>query len=269
MGVETAISWCDATFNCWWGCTRVSPACNHCYAETLAKRWGHDVWGKGAPRRAMSDAYWRQPLKWNAEAEAAGIPRLVFCSSMADVFEENHSPMVDHRGEVLARYLVDERRRLWHLIRVTPWLRWLLLTKRPENAEGIVPATWFLGLWPPNVWVGTTVEDRRRAEERIPVLEALPAPVKFLSCEPLLESLGHRRELLGLLQGVDWLIVGGESGAGHRPLDPAWARDLRDAATFLEIPFHFKQWGGRTAKAGGRLLDGEVWDQRPLEVATS
>lgn len=320
---NSRIAWCDHTFNPWWGCTRVSPGCRNCYAEALSKRTGHDVWGQEAPRRMLSDAHWRQPLAWEAEAAQAGRPALVFCASMADVFEDRPD-------------LVSERGRLFALIQATPHLRWLLLTKRPENVPRLVPASW-LGLevseptakspeglvqidpthrvprryisarewsaaaarpeaaqaWPHNAWVGTTVEDQQRAEERIPALLEVPAPVRFLSCEPLLGAVRlppeallpnaivcgrqqhpdpevARRSEQALAQvlratgahigwrGIDWIITGGESGPRHRPFDPHHARALRDQADAAGVPYFFKQHGGLHPGSGGHLLDGEL-----------
>lgn len=238
MGEQTAIEWTDHTFNPWWGCARVSPACQHCYAETFAHRYGHDIWGKDSERRFFGDKHWNEPLRWNRKAEADGVRRRVFCASMADVFE--------------ARADLDEHRaRLWELIAATPWLDWLLLTKRPASVHALAPARWFvepgnllceacggsaslpLGTtcneheprmtgWPANVWIGTTVEDQQRADERLPLLRSIPARIRFLSCEPLLGPLDLD------LTGISWVIAGGESGPGARPMDPQWVRDLRD-----------------------------------------
>ena len=238
MGAETAISWTDHTFNPWWGCERVSPGCQNCYAEAFAKRTGHPVWGKTADRRFFGDKHWAEPRRWNNLAEEAGKPALVFCSSMADVFED--------RPE-LARWRAD----LWALIEATPWLIWQLLTKRPENVLDMVPAGWH-GAWPRNVWVGTTAEDQARADERIPHLVRIPAPVRFLSVEPMLGPV----ELRGA--GVEWVICGGESGPRHRPFDLDWARSLRDQCAKGGVPFFFKQVGGLRPTSGGHLLDGET-----------
>ena len=199
MGKETAISWTDHTFNPWWGCEKVSPGCAHCYAETFAKRTGNDVWGAAAPRRFFGDKHWAEPLKWNAEAREAGVRRRVFCASMADWLEDRDD-------------LIPHLARLLDLIRQTPHLDWLLLTKRPENwKERIGKAArhtrenggdmrlfceWGHGTPPPNVWIGTTVEDQRRADERIPALLAIPAIVRFLSGEPLLEAVNIITPLL-------------------------------------------------------------------------
>jgi len=172
MSDVTAIEWTDHTFNPWWGCSRVSPACRFCYADRDAQRNGHQVWRRHGPRRMLSEANWQRPLRWNRDAERAGIPAKVFCASMADVFE-------DHPD------VAAPRERLWGVIEATPWLTWQLLTKRPENIARMVP---WGSEWPPHVWVGTSVENQRYADERIPVLvsAAVQARIRFLSCEPLL-----------------------------------------------------------------------------------
>src|SRR5262249_16578930 len=161
------------TFNPWWGCIKVSAACDNCYAELWAKRMGHQLWGRDSSRRFFGETHWREPLVWNQEAQEAGRRERVFCASMADVFER--------RGE-----LNNERLKLWTLIENTPNLDWLLLTKRPQNIHKIVP--WGRD-WPANVWVGTTVENQAEAEKRLPALLKTPAAVRFLSCEPLLGPL--------------------------------------------------------------------------------
>lgn len=173
---NTAIAWCNHTFNPWEGCQRASPGCENCYAETRDRRFtGGKHWGPNGVRRVTSASNWHQPRKWNTEAEKAGKRARVFCASLADVFED--------RPE-----LVEPRARLFALIAETPWLDWLLLTKRPENMVRLAPAAWADG-WPANVWAGTTVEDQRRADERIPLLLEVPARVRFLSMEPLLEAV--------------------------------------------------------------------------------
>ena len=250
MGEHSGISWTDATFNPWWGCTKVSPACKNCYADTWARRTGASLWGDAAPRRFFGDKHWAEPLRWNAAAEKAGVRRRVFCASMADVFEA--------RGE-----LDPHRERLWRLIEATPHLDWLLLTKRPENIAKM------LGTATPNVWLGTTVENEEMAEKRVPALLSNPATVHFLSCEPLLGPLDLRPWLVSDTH-VSWVLVGGESGGGARPMQPAWALDIRDQCMAAEVPFHFKQWGEHDErlvrigkKRAGRLLDGLEWDEFP------
>jgi len=266
MSEKTTIEWTDHTFNPWWGCSRVSPACVNCYADTLATRYGHTLWHRKGPRRMLSDQNWAKPLKWNRDAQRAGVPARVFCASMADVFEQHPAPEVDAE-------LDQARARLWELISATPWLRWQLLTKRIENVADMVP---WGSSWPDNVWLGTSVENQRFADERIPVLLDLPARVRFLSCEPLLGPLELSRYLgcwrrdgdgRPLGSAIDWVIVGGESGAKTRPTALAWVRQVRDQCRSTPgVAFLFKQWGGRTSKAGGRELDGRTWDEFPALV---
>lgn len=252
MGETTAITWTDSTFNPWVGCAKVSAGCKNCYAsvETFTRRErarGIELWGENAARHVTSDANWKKPLAWNREAAKAGVRRRVFCASLADVFEDRPD-------------LAGPRARLFGLIRATPWCDWLLLTKRPENAArlwAIAAADNALATvddgtldvrvpadgreWLPNIWLGTTVEDQRRADERIPHLLRVPAAVRFLSCEPLLEGVDLEsafavRDANGEMSGprcktdgspaIDWVIVGGESGHHARPFDVAWARSI-------------------------------------------
>jgi len=230
MGKETAIEWTHHTFNPWWGCVRVSAACDHCYAETWAKRLGEDVWGPRSERRFFSDAHWREPLKWNAEAKVQGVRRRVFCASMADVFENRPD-------------LVQPRLRLLELISQTPHLDWLLLTKRIHLVKKQLPKGY---VFPSNVWLGTTVENQSEANKRIRhLLEFATPSVRFLSCEPLLGPLDLSPFLTANELGVkvDWVIAGGESGHGARPMEPQWPEDLRKQCTKARVAFHFKQWG--------------------------
>jgi protein gp37 len=279
MSDTTAIQWTDHTFNTWWGCSRVSPACRFCYADTLAHRFGHDLWRRSGPRKMLSDTNWKKPLKWNRDAERAGKPALVFCCSMADVFER-------HPADEVNAQLDAARARLWELIDETSWLRWQLLTKRIENVTDMVP---WGDNWPDNVWLGTSAEDQRRADERIPQLLMIPASVRFISAEPLLEAIdltriaytdggGTHLDVVHGKHGVpdlwavpaqrlSWVICGGESGAKARPMKLDWARSLRDQCTASGVPFFYKQRGGRTSTAGGRLLDGREWNELPEHVA--
>lgn len=242
MGENTEISWCDHTFNPWLGCTKVSRACDFCYAEAYAKRIGKPELWQGE-RRRTSQVYWRQPIKWNRDAAAAGVRRRVFCASLADVFDNQTN--------------VHWRDELWTLISVTPRLDWLLLTKRPQNIRHMLPHGWDGG-WP-NVWLGTTTENQEEFDRRYPYLAALPARVHFISYEPALGPLSLERAY----PVPDWVICGGESGAHARPMDPNWARDVRDDCTAAGVAFHFKQWGGLRPKSGGRLLDGREWNEFP------
>jgi len=263
MGENSKIEWCDHTFNPFVGCTKISPACDHCYAEGWAKRTGGANLWQGE-RRRTTDANWRQPLKWNREAEASGVRRKVFCASLADVFD-NQVP-------------VEWRTDLWRLIRETPHLDWLLLTKRPQNIAKMLPGPLSTHPWPwPNVWLGTTVENQEEADRRIPHLLAVPAAVRFLSCEPLLGELN----LEPYFDCIDWVIAGGESGPNARPPMIRWARTLREQCWAYHVPFFFKQWGEfapddpaaeHTAmrrvgkKKAGALLDGREWRQFPREL---
>jgi protein gp37 len=234
MGEVSGIAWTDATFNPWWGCTRVSPGCEHCYAEALATvRRKLPVWGVDAERKPMSDGYWKDPEKWNRKAEAEGVRRRVFCASMADVFE--HVPA---RNEQANRVMRDARGRLFGLIERTPHLDWLLLTKRPQNVAHLVPWGGELGPWPSNVWLGTTTEDQQRYDERWPILAKIPAQVHFISHEPALGPLAIRGDVV-----PDWVITGGESGPGARFYDHAWAESVIEQCRLAGIAPFVKQLG--------------------------
>lgn len=269
MGANSKIEWTHHTFNPWRGCSKVSAGCANCYAETMSHRNPAvlGVWGDEGTRVVAAESYWSLPLKWNREAQSAGERRRVFCASLADVFED--------RAE-----LVNPRRRLLDLIRRTTNLDWLLLTKRPENVRtmlceleaatsimGRIPfnvwlCDWLDGRPPANVWLGASVEDQATADERIPALLDCPAAVRFLSCEPLLGPVDLYRGGWSFLhplrpppgnkggwkQGLDWLIVGGESGPKARPMHPQWARSIRDQCREAGVPFFFKQWGEWTPR---------------------
>lgn len=276
MSKNSKIEWTHHTFNPWWGCTKISPGCDFCYAESWALRVGSNVWGAQASRRFFSEAHWKEPLRWNADAEKEGGRRRVFCASMADVFENR--PELD-----------PWRARLWDLVARTSHLDWLLLTKRPTLVARYAP--WQQD-WPANVWLGTTVESQAWAEQRLPSLLEVPAAVRFLSCEPLLGPL----DLRPYLHRIDWVIAGGESGAHARPMNPEWPRNLRNQCVEAGVAFHFKQWGHwhpanpsefRRAvqledssghpiwmaplgkAASGRNLDGREWDEYPEAVHRS
>lgn len=222
---ETTIEWTATdghpgfSFNPWVGCERVSPGCDHCYAETWSRRTGQPQLWTGE-RRRTSRENWRKPLRWNALAQAAGVRSKVFCASLADVFD-NKVP-------------VEWRHDLWDLIGKCPDLDWLLLTKRPQNAAKMIP--WKHGADMPQVWIGATAENQVEADRRIPYLRTLPARVRFLSVEPMLGPTTP------CLTGIDWVICGGESGKGRRPFDPDWARALLDACRWHKVPFFMKQW---------------------------
>jgi protein gp37 len=248
MAENSKIEWTDHTFNPWTGCTKVSPGCDHCYAEGWAKRAGFVKWGAGQPRRRTTEANWRKPLQWDAGHQdfltLYGRRQRVFCSSLADVFD----------NEVPREWRVD----LFRLILATPHLDWLLLTKRIGNAARMLQdvAECFGPMMDandrykplPNVWIGATIVNQEEADRDIPKLLEVPARVRFLSMEPLLGAVNLRPYFwsgddTGPLPGIDWVIVGGESGPKARPMNPHWARSLRDQCAAAGVPFLFKQWG--------------------------
>lgn len=246
MGEVSGIAWTDATFNPWWGCTRVSPGCEHCYAETLATvRRKLPVWGVDAQRKPMSEAYWREPAKWDRKAGKDRVRRRVFCASMADVFE-----LPPDRNEQAHAVLDAARGRLWTLIEQTPNLDWLLLTKRPQNVDDLQP--WGTD-WPRNVWLGVTAEDQKRADERVPILMKLRARTKFVSHEPALERVDLSRWLGP--NGIHWVITGGESGAKARPYYLNWAADIIAQCRKAGVAPFVKQLGANAFLEGEGLLD--------------
>lgn len=266
MAENTKIEWTDHTFSPWTGCTKVSPACDHCYAEGWAKRSGHVKWGSGQPRRRTSDANWRMPLKWNREAERTGVRPRVFCASLADVFD----------NEVDPAWRAD----LFKLIADTQNLNWLLLTKRVGNVMKmanevadmprlgshtghLIAHQWRNGSPPKNVWLGATVVNQEEADRDIPKLLTVPAAKRFLSIEPMLGPMllpferlreWNRIALLNqqehAVSRIDWVIVGGESGPGARPMSPDWARSIRDQCEEAGVALFVKQMGGSRDKRG-------------------
>lgn len=233
MAQNSKIEWCDHTFNPWVGCQKVSPGCDHCYAEGWAKRSGQVQWGPHGERKRTSEANWRKPLKWAKDARATGMRPKVFCASLADVFD-NHAP-------------TGARADLFNLIRKTPELDWLLLTKRPENMAMMLPsfAGWGPDGWP-NVWLGTTAEDDAHYRRRWPILSRTPAAVRFISYEP---AVGPLVDLWsGTTELPDWIICGGESGARPRMMNPMWARDVREMCKphgGKRVAFFMKQMTGK------------------------
>jgi protein gp37 len=277
MAENSNIEWCDHTFNPWVGCTKVSPGCDHCYAEGWAKRAGRAAgvtWG--GERRRTSPKNWLQPLRWNTQAKLKGRRFRVFCASLADVFDNQVPP--------------EWREDLFALIRATPQLDWLLLTKRIGNAPAMIQqaiANFDIGYtpafaaWPwPNVWIGATVTDQAETDRDIPKLRQVHAAVRFLSIEPLLgpvdlfteATIGARANVADVrLAGeawVDWVIVGGESGPGARPMHPDWARNLRDQCATAGVPFLFKQWGEH-APTERTMAEVQVSDTKHVPVPFS
>lgn len=278
MSENSAIEWTDHTFNPWEGCQKVGPGCDHCYAETRNARFGGGTaanWGPGAPRRRTSASNWNKPLAWNrAHGEffaAHGRRQRVFCASLADVFDNAVDP--------------TWRADLFALIEQTPNLDWLLLTKRSGNVRDMVPLPWiskpfqhgpdptniYPAGWPSNVWLGASIVNQEEAERDIPKLLAVPAARRFLSMEPLLGPVDfydvsnnwYKRGYAPwsnapILHGIDWIIVGGESGPGARPMHPDWARTLRDQCTAAGVPYLFKQWGEWLPAIDGRSVLGKT-----------
>lgn len=288
MAENSDIAWTHHTFNPWMGCTKISPACVHCYAEKQVFRFTkketkiEDVWGVDAPRQRTGRKYWAKPHAWNRKAAEAGTRHRVFVASLADVFDNHRSIKKEWRDA------------LWQLIRECPHLDFLLLTKRPQNMRKMLPADWGNGY--PNVWLGTTVENQEECNKRLQWLLDFPAVVHFVSCEPLLGPVDLRRSiyppfkqkhendpfvaldgLRGYMVGADeylkhkigWVICGGESAPNdvRRDMNLDWARSLRDQCAAAGVPFLFKQYSGpnqKAIKAQGRALDGVVHDDYPL-----
>lgn len=246
MGEKTEIAWCDSTFNPWVGCTKISPGCDNCYAEAFMDKRLHRVqWGPHGERKRTSAANWREPVQWNNRARgfrsSFGRRRRVFCSSLADVFDNQVPP--------------EWRHDLFRLIWDTPALDWLLLTKRPENIArmiddalrplmGTVFGPWYGRGWP-NVWLGFTAEDQEHFDRRWPIMRNIPAVVRFCSYEPAIGPLRlwNRGDFSSV--GLGWLIAGGESGHGYRPMDTRWIEDVKIDCEVLGIPFFMKQMAGK------------------------
>ncbi len=285
MAENSGIEWTHHTFNPWIGCTKVSAACDHCYAEAWDARGMHSGplrWGPRADRTRTKT--WGKPLTWQRKATAEGRRYRVFCASLADVFDNHKSIMPEWRAD------------LWALIKQCPDLDFLMLTKRPQNIDRYLPDDWGFGY--PNVWLGATVEDQKSAEQRIHHLLNVKAKVHFLSCEPLIGPLdltnvagwvsdedGRHPVLWDVFTGeafdewgdempcgfdlshkLDWVITGGESGYYFRPAKKEWFTDLRDQCGDHGTAFLFKQWEGKSQKiikAKGRELDGVIHDGYP------
>jgi len=247
MATTSSIEWTEVTWNPTTGCDRLSAGCDNCYALTLAKRlkaMGQPRYQvDGDPRTsgpgfgvALHEDVLDAPYHWKR-------PRIVFVNSMSDLFH----------AKVPAAYLSQ----IFKVMADTPQHTYQVLTKRSRRLRLMAPSL----DWAPNIWMGVSVEDEREAY-RVDDLRSVPAAVRFLSCEQMLGPLSSLD-----LSEIGWVIVGGESGPNARPLNPAWATDLRDKCVSEDVPFFFKQWGGRTPKHGGRLLHGRTWDQMPLGLS--
>ncbi|OLZ08667.1 DUF5131 family protein [Sulfobacillus thermosulfidooxidans] len=235
MAAHSHIEWTDATWNPVTGCTKVSQGCKHCYAERMARR----LQAMGSPRYAngfrvtLHDDLLNLPLRWRT-------PRRVFVNSMSDLFHPEVPPWF------IQQVFTTIAEASWHTFQV--------LTKRPERVVALARDL----TWPKNLWLGTSVENRD-VLSRILWLQQVPAAVRFLSLEPLLGPITPLP-----LAGIDWVIVGGESGPGARPMRPEWVIAIRDACNEAKVPFFFKQWGGVQRTRAGRLVDGRTWDEFPV-----
>ncbi len=229
MAENSKIEWTDHTFNPWIGCQKVSPGCDHCYAESLSKRYGWVEWGPHGQRKRTSAANWKKPLQWNKTAKAAGTRPRVFCASLADVFD----------NQVPEHWRID----LFDLIGDTEHLDWLLLTKRPENIRKMLPTNWNVEDYQ-NVWIGTTCEDQEHYDRRWPILQKIPASVRFISYEPAIGPLRLHIGERGAVQ-PDWIICGGESGPGYRPMPEEWAADIGGDCALRRVAFFMKQMAGK------------------------
>ena len=234
MASTSNIEWTEVTWNPVTGCNKVSPGCKFCYAEVMSKRlkaMGMERY-RNEFQVTLHPEVVEQPLRWRK-------PRVVFVNSMSDLFHD------DVPLEYLQRVFGVMKRCRQHTFQV--------LTKRAERLEELAPHL----PWPENVWMGVSVEDQKRID-RIAHLQRVPAAVRFLSVEPLLEPIPNLP-----LTGIHWVIVGGESGRKPRPMEHAWVAEIRDQCVDSNVPFFFKQWGGRNKKAAGRELEGRTWDEMP------
>jgi protein gp37 len=248
--MATAIEWTDEVWNPMTGCTKISAGCDHCYAHTVAHRRTRDVYLRQLPVKdtpanrddPFAPRFWDDrleiPMRWKE-------PRRIFVNSMSDVFH--------------AHFSLEQIQMVFAVMNACPQHQFQVLTKRPERAARLADAL----DWTDNIWMGTSIEDMRVAR-RADALREVPASVRFISAEPLLGSLEELD-----LDGIHWVIGGGESGAGARPVDISWARELRDRCEADGVHFFWKQWGGFTPKAGGRELDGRTWDEYPVELGAS
>lgn len=242
MGVDTGISWTTSTFNSWWGCSRVSPGCVHCYAETIDEKYERGShWGPGAKRRTMSAAYWAKPVLWDKRARESGEVHRVFCGSMCDFMDPEAPP--------------GEREKLWDLIERTPNLVWQLLTKRPQNFGLFVPKKWLNGGMPKHIWWGVSAENQHYYDLRMEMLRRHPAHVRFVSYEPALGPVTMK----DAIKLPDWLICGGESGPGFRPIEEQWARDIKAECNERGVKFFMKQMSALKSAKAAELVPLELY----------
>lgn len=238
------IAWTNGPFNIAWGCTEVGPGCNNCYARELAGRFGVG-WGNDAPRKYFGDKHWNDPIRWNKKAEKSGVRKKIFCSSMADIFDNKIEQQV--------------RDRLWAIIENTPWIDWQLCTKRISNARSMMPKSWLI-MPPSNIWFGITVVNQEEFDRDVPKLDYLNFKVHWLSVEPQLGDILIDKGRCYF----DWVVCGGESGKNARPFHLDWARRLRDDCGILGIKFFMKQLGSRPRPLSGAditLPQNYKWDE--------
>jgi protein gp37 len=253
MAEQTKIQWADATFNPVIGCMKVSAGCDNCYAENMMDtRMGRVKWGQRnteattasvGTRIRTSEGYWQGPLRWARQARKTGVRKRVFCASLSDVFDN--------------QWLMKDRSDLFDLIESTPEIDWLLLTKRPENINKLSPFSWMSKI-PRNIWLGTTAENQETFDRRWPILRKFSSVVRFISYEPAIGPLSmalHNEK-------PDWLICGGESGQGHRDMNPAWAYRIMDECKAASVPFFMKQMSG--TKKDGKIPDDLMIRQFPI-----
>jgi len=251
MATLTSIEWTEATWNPVRGCSRISPGCVHCYAERMAHRFSRE----GLPYHGLTRVNKRGEPQWTGKIQVVPEmvedplrwkrPRKVFVNSMSDLFHE--------------RVPIEDVRRIFETMRLADWHSFQVLTKRPDRCLELSSQL----CWPGNIWMGTSVESAEYVQ-RIDTLRRVPSAIRFLSLEPLLGPMPHLD-----LDGIHWVIVGGESGPGARPMDPAWVRDIQATCARNQVPFFFKQWGGTRKKAAGRVLDGKVWNEMPRIAAVA
>lgn len=253
MAENSGITWTDNTFNPWIGCTKVSPGCDNCYAERLATTRLGVAWGPHAERRRTT-ASWKAPRKWERQAVKEGRRIRVFCASLADVFDNQVPPAW--------------REDLWALIRETPHLDWLLLTKRPQMIGRFLPADWPNAF--PHVHLGASVVVADEVDRNVGALAAIEGGgIRWLSCEPLLQGVAEKLRPWLMADAVQWVITGGESGPGARPIHPLWVRDLLEVCQAARVAFHFKQWGEwaptlASSRVGPKLVAMQVDGTRVL-----
>lgn len=259
MGEKSGVEWCDHSFSINWGCEQVPQvnglpsACDNCYAKTLSERWKFDVWGKDKPRRMLSEHHWNEPFRWNRKAEKAKERKRVFCGPMNDICEDR-------------RDLDPLRERLIAIIEQTPWLDWMLLTKRPFLYKRFFP--W--KVWPKNAWAGTTTEHQYWFDHRMKALKEVPAEVHFVSAEPLFTPI----DISAHLKDLQWVITGTESGIKARMgTQESWIRSLKDQCVGAGIPFFYKQWTVPIPTMPFNKviptpeLDGRIWVEFPKSPA--